>query len=90
MPLRLSTHDLSANFDDPAYRAHLPEALALCRSNRRHGVARMTGHRFPVAGDADIQETVFASGLRVLVNFGDTPATVDGRSVPARGRHVDG
>ncbi len=77
-------------FSDPRTQAALPKALRACQLNERHGAARMTSHRFVDPKSALVQESEFASGLHVFVNFGDEPFTLpDGRPVPARGAIVE-
>jgi hypothetical protein len=77
-------------FTDPETQAALPKALRVCKINRRHGVARMTSHRFLDERSPFVQESEFAGGLHVVVNFGDEPFTLsDGRTVPARGSVVE-
>ena len=71
-------------FSDPALQAALPAALRVCRLNARHGTARMLSHRHLDARSPLIQETTFESGLRVVANFSDEPAMVDGKTIAAR------
>ncbi len=44
----------------------------------------MVSHRF-VSADRTVQETVFASGRRAVVNFGDAPVDFEGHPIAARG-----
>ncbi len=75
---------------DPETQAALPKALRVCRLNERHGVARMTSHRFVDPRSPFVQETEFDSGLHVTVNFSDAGFTLpDGRTVGARGSIVE-
>ena len=75
---------------DAATQAALPKALRVCRLNERHGVSRMLTHRFVDPRSPFVQESEFASGARVVVNFGDEPFTLsDGRTVAARSALVD-
>ena len=77
-------------FSDPATQAALPKALRACRLHATHGRARMARHRFLEPARAEVQESEFASGLRVVVNFGDEPYGLeDGRTVPGRSAVVD-
>jgi hypothetical protein len=72
-------------FDDPAFQAVLPDALRVCKLNRRHGTARMLSHNYLEPGSALVQETTFETGLRVVANFSDEPFTTsDGKTVAAR------
>jgi hypothetical protein len=72
-------------FSDPVFQAVLPEALRVCRSNMRHGTARMLSHRYLEPGSPLVQETTFATGLRVVANFGDEPFKLpNGQTVAAR------
>jgi hypothetical protein len=78
-------------FTDKATQEALPKALEACRLHERHGAARMLSHRFPDPGYRCLQESEFASGLHVTVNFGDEAYTVaDGRTVPPRSALVEG
>ena len=80
----------SKRITDPATQAALPKALRVCRLNERHGVARMTAHRFVDGSSPMVQQSQFKTGLQVTVNFGDEPFTLsDGRTVDARGALVD-
>lgn len=36
----------------------------------------------------DVTETTFASGARIVVNYGDAPCTVESVSIPGRGYHL--
>jgi hypothetical protein len=77
-------------FTDEATQEALPKALEACRLHERHGAARMLSHRFPDAGYRYLQESEFASGLHVTVNFGDEAYVLpDGRTVPPRAALVD-
>ncbi|MDA3866548.1 MAG: DUF5696 domain-containing protein [Salinivirgaceae bacterium] len=44
----------------------------------------MVSHRF-VTEDHKVQESVFSSGKKVMVNFGDEPIVIDGKEIRARG-----
>ena len=80
----------SKRITDPETQAALPKALRVCRLNERHGVARMTDHRFIDASSPMVQQSQFKTGLQVTVNFGDEPFTLpDGRTVEARSALVD-
>ena len=83
-------HVYRKRLSDPETQAALPKALRVCKLNARHGVSRMTSHRFLDPRSPMVQESEFASGLRVVVNFGDEPFTMsDGRTVQARGSIVE-
>jgi len=61
-----------------------------CPIVRKVGYAEMTDHRF-LTPDRDVQQTVFANGVTVTVNFGATPFKLpDGTEVKGMGYHVDG
>ncbi len=62
---------------------------AACPVARATGYAEMTDHRFLTA-DRDVQQTVFANGTRVTVNFGDKPYSEKGLKVAPMGLHVSG
>jgi len=52
---------------------------------RAVGYAEMTDHRF-LSPDRAVQQTRFANGVAITVNFGDQPFTLpDGETVAARG-----
>ena len=76
-------------FSDPETQTALPKALRVCQVHRRHGVSRLLRHRFLDAGPW-VQESEFASGLHVLVNFGTEPYCLpDGSIVAAHGARID-
>lgn len=53
----------------------------ICPTVRKVGYYEMTNHRF-LTPDRDVQQTEFANGIKVTVNFGDTPFKVsDGRVI---------
>ena len=58
--------------------------------NQRHGVARMTSHRFVQPDSPLLQASEFATGLHVVANFSVEPYTIsDGRTVAAQSAVVD-
>jgi len=60
----------------------------ICPITRAVGYAEMTGHRF-VTADRDVQQTTFANGVIVTVNFGDKPYRLpDGKDIAPMGYHV--
>ena len=60
----------------------------VCSVARMVGYSEMTDHRF-LTPDRDIQQTIFANGTRVTVNFGDGVYTLpDGSEVPPMGFRV--
>jgi len=48
------------------------------------GYDELVSHRF-VTADHKVQETVFSSGKKAVVNFGDTDAKFEGKTVKAKG-----
>lgn len=73
----------------PLIRQRLAET---CRTvepiARAAGFSEMTDHRL-LTPDRLVQQTVFANGLRITVNFGEQPFTLpDGTTVPPRGHVV--
>jgi Glycosyl hydrolases related to GH101 family, GH129 len=63
---------------------------ATCPVARATGYAEMTDHRF-LPPDRGVQQTEFANGVTVTVNFTDRPFRLpDGTDVPAMGSHVEG
>ncbi len=61
----------------------------ICPIVRRVGYQEMTDHRFLTA-DRSVQQSRFANGVTVTVNFGDTPwRGPDGHTLPARGFRVE-
>ena len=57
---------------------------------RACGTAEMTDHRF-LTPDRDVQQTTFANGVKVTVNFGDKPCTLPtGQTIAAGQTQVDG
>lgn len=72
-------------FSDPETQAALPKALRACELHRRHGVSELVSHRWLPGGEPYVQETEYASGLRVVANFGDEPWPLPGGgAVPPR------
>ncbi len=66
-----------------SYRTATPVARAT-------GYAEMLSHRWLTADHA-VQETRFAGGVTVTVNFGDRPYKLpDGTNLPALGHRVEG
>jgi hypothetical protein len=62
----------------------------ICPVTRAVGYAEMTDHRF-LTPDRDVQQTVFANGVTVTVNFGDKPYQLpDGKEIEPMGYHVSG
>ena len=59
----------------------------VCPVVRSVGYAEMTDHRF-LTTNRDVQQTTFANGVRVTVNFGDTPYAKGGLTVRPRSYHV--
>jgi hypothetical protein len=50
----------------------------------------MTDHRF-LTTDRDVQQTAFANGVKITVNFGTTPFRLaSGETVPPTGFRADG
>ena len=63
---------------------------SISRVARAVGYAEMVDHRFLTA-DRDVQQTLFSNGVKVTVNFGDTPHTLsDGTRMEAGGSVVAG
>ena len=57
---------------------------------RATGYAEMLSHRWLTADHA-VQQTRFANGVTVTVNFGDRPYTLaDGTELPPLGHRVEG
>ena len=80
----------SKRITDAETQAALPKALRVCRLNRHHGVSRMTSHRFVDPSRPFVQESEFATGAHVIVNFADAPfALADGRTLAGRSAIVD-
>jgi hypothetical protein len=62
----------------------------ICPVVRDVGYAEMTDHRF-LTPDRDVQQTQFANGVTITVNFGTTPYRMpDGQIVKPMGYHVSG
>ena len=58
--------------------------------SRATGYSEMTDHRF-LTNDHKVQQTLFANGVIVIVNFGDTPyKTDDGSIIPASDLSIKG
>ena len=62
----------------------------ICPTVRAVGYAQMTDHRF-LTPDRDVQQTKFANGVTVTVNFGKEPYSLpNGVRVEAMSHHVSG
>jgi hypothetical protein len=62
----------------------------VCPVVRDVGYAEMTDHRF-LTPDRDVQQTQFANGVTITVNFGTTPYRLpDGQMLKPMGYHVSG
>jgi len=62
----------------------------ICDVTRAVGYADMTDHRF-LTSDRDVQQTAFANGVIVTVNFGEKPFRLsDGKEIEPMSYHVSG
>jgi len=62
----------------------------ICDVTRAVGYAEMTNHRF-LTPDKDVQQTAFANGVTVTVNFGEKPFRLpDGKEIEPMSYHVSG
>jgi hypothetical protein len=62
----------------------------ICDVTRAVGYAEMTDHRF-LTPDRDVQQTMFANGVTVTVNFGEKPFRLsDGKEIESMNFHVSG
>ena len=61
----------------------------VCPLVRKVGYAEMTDHRF-LTDNRDVQQTTFAGGTTVTVNFGDTPYAKGDLKVAAMSSHISG
>jgi len=62
----------------------------ICEVTRAVGYAEMTDHRF-LTSDRDVQQTKFANGVIVTVNFGDKPYRLpEGNQIEPMGYYVTG
>ena len=62
----------------------------VCPVVRAVGYAEMTDHRF-LTRDRDVQQTTFANGITITVNFGDKPYDQpDGKKIEPMSYHVSG
>jgi len=62
----------------------------ICDVTRAVGYAEMTGHSF-LTPDRDVQQTTFANGVTVTVNFGDKPYRLpDGKEIESMSYLVSG
>lgn len=62
----------------------------ICDVTRAVGYAEMTDHRF-LTPDRDVQQTTFANGVTVTVNFGEKPYRLpDGKEIEPMGYRVTG
>jgi len=62
----------------------------VCPVARAVGYAEMTDHRF-LTNDKDVQQTTFANGIKITVNFGDKVYSLpDGNKIEPMGYYVSG
>jgi hypothetical protein len=62
----------------------------ICPVARAVGYAEMTDHSF-LTPDRDVQQTAFANGITITVNFGENPYRLpDGKEVEPMGYHITG
>jgi hypothetical protein len=62
----------------------------ICEVTRAVGYAEMTDHCF-LTSDRDVQQTMFANGITVIVNFGEKPYRLpDGEEIKPMNFHVSG
>jgi hypothetical protein len=62
----------------------------ICPVVRAVGYAEMTDHSF-LTPDRDVQQTTFANGITITVNFGDSPYRLpDGKEVEPMSYHITG
>ena len=62
----------------------------ICDVTRAVGYAEMTDHRF-LTSERDVQQTTFANGVTVTVNFGEKPFSLpDGKEIESMNFHVSG
>jgi hypothetical protein len=62
----------------------------VCPVARAVGYAEMTDHRF-LTPDRNVQQTSFANGTTITVNFGSKPYRLpDGKTIEPMSHHVSG
>jgi len=62
----------------------------ICEVTRAVGYAEMTDHRF-LTPDRDVQQTAFANGVTITVNFGEKPyQSPDGKEIGPMSYHASG
>jgi hypothetical protein len=59
-----------------------------CPTARELGYTEMTDHRF-LTPDRSVQQTTFANGISITVNFGNAPYRLGGATVAPMGYHVE-
>ena len=80
IPAELATHPYRARF--------VQSYQSTCPTVRDVGYSEMTDHRF-LTPDRAVQQTAFANGTRITVNFGNAPYQLsDGITLPPMGKHV--
>ena len=65
------------------------ESLALDEFHARVATSEMIDHRY-FGGDRLVERTEFSCGVAVYANFADEPRTVEGVTIPAKGKVVCG
>lgn len=72
-----TTYSFVVQIDDEPVRAALAAALPVAKLHRRIGRHAMTDFQL-LSDDGRVQTTTFADGTRVVANFGNQPAEIDG------------
>ena len=70
------------------YNRHRESTMFVDEWHRKTAFDEMTSHRY-LTPDGLVEESVFASGRAVVVNFGPEDATVGGKTIPGHGFVAD-
>jgi len=68
--------------DSPVVRKRFTESLDIDEWHKQIGAVEMTSHKF-LSDDCQVEQTEYANGAAIVVNFSDTEFRTDGASVPA-------
>jgi len=63
-------------------RKRFTESLDIDEWHKQIGAVEMTSHKF-LSDDCQVEQTEYANGAAIVVNFSDTEFRTDGASVPA-------
>lgn len=72
-----------------SYRELFKNTLYIDQWHERIGLSEMTGHRF-LSEDYQVEQTEYANGAAIVVNYASEPRQVEGQTIPAVGYKIVG